>query len=1395
MVTASSIRGSRIVVALLFLLTLVVPLGVSARATQTSHAGVDPILLQQTSNGQQTSFWVVFRGKANLHTASTVRSWTARGSLVVQQLQDTATTAQAGVRAFLDSRQVKYRPFWIVNAIQVTGDRALLEALEAMPEVTKIIPDAHFSLPQPIDPKRGPQIQAVEWNIERIRAPEVWSTFDDRGEGIVVGSIDSGVQFDHPALVNQYRGNRGGGVFDHNYNWFDPLHGCFLPEPCDFVAHGTHTMGTMIGDDGDAGENEIGVAPGAKWIAAKGCDMDGCSLEGLVASGQWMLAPTNLDGSDPRPDMRPHIINNSWGGDFHDEFYQEIVNAWVASGIFPVFAVGNAGPRCQSTGSPGDYVNTYAVGAFDNTNAIAPFSSRGPAVFGDTNEIKPNISAPGVDVRSSVPGGTYEIFSGTSMAAPHLAGTVALMWSAAPALVGDIESTRALLDRTAVDVVDDTCESYPAPLLDGNVDNNVWGEGRLDAFAAVAASPRGPTGVLTGTVTDAGTNSPIAGAKIEITGTFTRTVTTDSAGGYTTHLPVGTFDLVASAFGYQAESATGITITEGVTRTQDFALTALPRHVVSGQVRDTTGAPLFGARVTVEDTPLASVTTATNGAYSFPAVPEGSYNVHVDAGGCNTPQTLALVVDGDETLDFTLARLEDGYGYFCHTEQASYIDATNVLSLTGDYANEAVALPFPFTFYGQTYSDTVSVGTDGLLDFQGLLGTLDNVEIPNPFVPNAAIYPFWDDLLIDQDASIRTELIGTAPNRGLVVEWRNATFYADTSKRVNFEAVLYENGDILTQYQGNLGSDLVQGGSATAGLEDENGTVALQYSYNKPLLVDGLAIRYQLPPSGFVEGLVIDANNGQPVGGATVRALNNGEARRLVTTNAQGMYRMQLPLGTYTLEATSANYSVESAQVTIDQEDETITQNFSLRGALAEVNPSSFEFVLTPGSQRSANLALHNAGTLDLTWELLEVAGPNSQQPQSPPALRRLNQRPAWRATPHVRQLPRALPKASPTAATDTIIDDPSGDAVGSVDITTVRSGSDGASATIAIDFSPTTPVDQVVGYVFLDTDQDTSTGVPPDSFFGLPTQDLGVDYFADLFGIHESEPFVAIVSTLTFEAVAIVPVTIDGQTISFDVPYAAVADDGVMNTAMVLGDFSQPTDWAPDVGHGTLVPFTDVSWLSASPTSGTLAPDATQNIAVTVDTTGLEPGVYNASLVVRSNSTQSPTLYVPVHLVVPAYQQAVNNGGGAYTDGNGDTWAADRAYTAGSWGYINASKTATTSSPIAGTADDALYQNARRGLVEYRFDGLTAGTYEVALDFAEIQGKARDKRIFDVIVEGALVLPAHDIAAEVGGLAADNHTFYVTVNDGQLSVRFVTRSGFGVPLINAMRITHRPDK
>jgi hypothetical protein len=222
---------------------------------------------------------------------------------------------------------------------------------------------------------------------------------------------------------------------------------------------------------------------------------------------------------------------------------------------------------------------------------------------------------------------------------------------------------------------------------------------------------------------------------------------------------------------------------------------------------------------------------------------------------------------------------------------------------------------------------------------------------------------------------------------------------------------------------------------------------------------------------------------------------------------------------------------------------------------------------------------------------------------------------------------------------------------------------------------------------------------------------------------------------------------------------------------------------------------YNDVPWLSVTPTSGALLANRTQNITVTVNTAGLTPGIYLATLFVNSDAGRESQIRVPVSLVVSSYMQGVNAGGNAYRDGLGDNWLADRAYTSGSWGYVQKSKTATTTKAITGTTDPTLYKSQRVDPYAYRFDNVPNGVYQVEFRFAEIQNAKLGKRLFDVIVENTEVLPAHDIRYEVGTFAADNQTFFIPVTDGRMDVRFIPRTGFDNPVINALRITHRPDR
>ena len=314
-------------------------------------------------------------------------------------MKATAAGSQGTVKSELDSAGVTYKAFWATNAIYVEkGSIDLALTVAARPEVAGLYNPVKYEIPK-VTPAGGDHApNVVEWGIDNINANDVWDQFGVTGEGVVVANIDTGVQFDHPALVNQYRGNNGDGTFDHNYNWFDAAGTCG-DAPCDGNGHGTHTMGTMVGDDG-AG-NQIGVAPGAKWIAANGC----CpSDEALIESGEWMLEPTDLNGENPDASKRPNIINNSWGFDTPVERpVHGGRHAWPgrrrASSARGRTAT--VGPRCQTSGSPGSRIINYSVGAYDINNMIASFSGRGA---GQDGEIKPNISAPGVNVRSSVPG-------------------------------------------------------------------------------------------------------------------------------------------------------------------------------------------------------------------------------------------------------------------------------------------------------------------------------------------------------------------------------------------------------------------------------------------------------------------------------------------------------------------------------------------------------------------------------------------------------------------------------------------------------------------------------------------------------------------------------------------------------------------------------------------------------------------------------------------------------------------------------------------------------------------------------------------------------------------------------------------------------------------------------
>ncbi|MFQ5739746.1 MAG: S8 family serine peptidase [Acidobacteriota bacterium] len=478
------LRNARMKLSVSFLATLVLLVAV---VPVTALGGpIDQLVLDQLAARGKADIFVKMAKDASLDAALSIQNLGARRQYVHDTLVAQADRTQQGVRSLLSSRGFGYKVFWINNSLFVKGaDRALVQELARRADVAYVRGNHERPLdPVVFEPDTG--TQAVEWNIEQISAPDVWA-IGNTGQDAVVANIDTGVRYTHEALVGSYRGNLGGGSFDHNYNWFDPT-GICGPVPCDNNNHGSHTMGTMVGGDGPGPfSNDIGVAPGAQWIACKGCESSSCTEASLLACGQFMACPTRTDGSAPDCTKAPDVVNNSWGGGSGDTFFQGAVNSWLAAGIMPVFSAGNSGPSCSTVGSPGDYRNVIAVGATTSSDVLASFSSKGPGAF---SFLKPNVVAPGSSVRSSIASSdtSYGFLSGTSMAAPHVGGTFALMMTKNP--TAGLRNYIIALYLSAFRGLG----TPPAPTSCGGrsfnqYPNAIYGFGRIDAFGAVGLLP------------------------------------------------------------------------------------------------------------------------------------------------------------------------------------------------------------------------------------------------------------------------------------------------------------------------------------------------------------------------------------------------------------------------------------------------------------------------------------------------------------------------------------------------------------------------------------------------------------------------------------------------------------------------------------------------------------------------------------------------------------------------------------------------------------------------------------------------------------------------------------------------------------------------------------------
>ena len=631
---------------------------------------IEPSLLKQLieSEGDRAPIIVEVKAVADLGAALDEPDPDQRRQSVAASLQSTAQSSQAGALAVLTEREAlgasaNVRSLWIVNALAADADLETVLALAARPEVRIVRRDREYRIndqPQTL-PGARPDDQGVGWNIAQVRADLVWNALKVDGTGVVVANIDTGVDFLHPALQAQYRGYDSHGLHRHACNWFDAT-GDGTTYPVDGNGHGTHTMGTIVGGEG------IGVAPGATWIAVRAFNSQGAGLESwLHAAMQWIV--------DPGPGCTPPgVVNNSWSNAWGGtDVFRSDVQVMRAAGIFAPFAAGNDGPDSGSIDAPASYPEALSVGAVTSDDVMANFSSRGPSTWYGSNLVKPEVSAPGVNVRSSLPGGGYGENNGTSMATPHVAGLAALLLQADSSLT--VDQVETAIKETAV--------RFGSP-----IPNNSYGWGRIDAYAAVATTT--DAGTLTGVVTRASDGAPIANATLTAAPSTPDppaiTVTRDD-GAYTLALAPDRYTLTASAFGY-VSSARSIEVLTGTIQPENFALSPLPSGALTGQV-SSNGQPVAAVTISVVGTPV-EVTTDAAGMYTA-YLPTGSYTLTVTSPGHRVAVGTAVPITAGEVtvLDFDLTAaptilLVDSGAWYYDSQIHYYRHALDELRYTYD---------------------------------------------------------------------------------------------------------------------------------------------------------------------------------------------------------------------------------------------------------------------------------------------------------------------------------------------------------------------------------------------------------------------------------------------------------------------------------------------------------------------------------------------------------------------------------------------------------------------------------------------------------------------------------------------------------------------------------------
>lgn len=957
-------------------------------------------VIEQIEEKGQAGYLVYFRDRPNLDAARNMDR-TQQGRFVMEQLQATAARAQERVKAFLDRRGVKYTAFWIDNVIIVEeSDVSVFNELRRFSEISIIRGRRTEKLVEPVsrDAADAPeQVTSIEPNISHVQAPDVWA-LGITGAGSVVSSIDTGVRYTHQALVGKYRGNLGGGVFNHNYNWWDP-YGNHPTAPADDNGHGSHTMGTMVGDDGSA--NQIGMAPGAKWLACRGCSTSDCTDAALLECAQFIAAPWDLNHANPNPDMRPDVVNNSWGdcSTSYDSWYRTVVDNWRAAGIYPVFSNGNSSncgytvpPACGTVGNPARYGNVTGVGATGQSNgAYATFSLRGPTDNADTENggayptIKPQVAAPGTNIRSSVPTSdtSYEGgWSGTSMAAPHVSGLTALIFQAAPCLKGNFTAVENILQQSAAQVT-----GLPANSCSGEGPSQMpnqssgWGEIRALAAVQLALASCGPMGTLAGTVTAVTGGAPIPNATVEAVGTE-RTVQakTDATGHYSMSAPVGSYTVNVSAYAYMPVSFTGVAVAENQTTTQNAALEAAPSFTVSGKVSDpATGWGLY-AKITIGGYPGAPIwTDPATGNYSIVLVAGQNYAFAAEAFSAGyLPNALDTgVLTANVTLNIPLT-----------ADANNCVAPGYVLDVTGVYETFE-ADTFPPAGWTVTNNGGACVwvgndpGADGNLtggtgkfadadaDSCGS-GTTMNTTLTSPVMNVSTLANINLSYNYDYNNLVSTESADLDVSRDGGATWTN---------------VHHWNTDM--RGPGTFTQDVTAllGGATQAQLRYHYIAPGWDWWWQVDNVFVGEKICRPIGGGGLVVGRVADANDNHALVGAKVTTETAAQATAVATDDpAMGnFYVLFQPAGDHTLTATMQKYSSAQAAVTVAT-GSAVRQDFALQTGHLTYTPPSIEATIQAGTSTTVPMTVQNIGGGPTTFSLAEVnkgSVPFAQPPAS----------------------------------------------------------------------------------------------------------------------------------------------------------------------------------------------------------------------------------------------------------------------------------------------------------------------------------------------------------------------------------------------------------------------------